>query len=134
VHAGQAAYKEMGSRARKMPVVAFQGDKDTTVPPINADQLVQQWQHTADLADDKAANSSVSRTPTQTVQGQVPGGRSYTIRSYADGHGSELVQYWLVHGMNHAWAGGNSQQSFADPTGPDATATMYDFFLSHPMP
>jgi poly(hydroxyalkanoate) depolymerase family esterase len=132
--AAQAAYKEMGGRARKMPVIAFQGDKDTTVPPVNADQLVQQWQRTADLADDAASNGSVSRTPSETVQGQVPSGRTYTIRTYADGKGSELVQYWLVHGMEHAWAGGSAQQSFSDPAAPDATSTMYAFFKSHPMP
>lgn len=132
--AAQAAYKEMGARARKMPVIAFQGDKDTTVPPVNADQLVQQWQRTADLADDAASNGSVSRTPSETVLGHVPSGRTYTIRTYSDGKGSELVQYWLVHGMEHAWAGGNAQQSFSDPAAPDATATMYAFFMSHPMP
>jgi poly(3-hydroxybutyrate) depolymerase len=46
--AAQAAYTEMGARARVLPVVDFQGDRDYVVPPINADQLVQQWQLTAD--------------------------------------------------------------------------------------
>jgi poly(hydroxyalkanoate) depolymerase family esterase len=132
--AAQAAYKEMGPRARPLPVIAFEGDKDTTVPPINADQLVQQWQLTADLADDASANGSISRTPTSTVNGQVPNGRSYTVRSYADGQSHELVQYWVVHGMSHAWSGGCGCQSYADPQGPDATAAMYAFFVSHPMP
>ncbi len=55
--AGRQAYKEMGARARPMPFIAFQGDADTTVPPANADQLVQQWLLTNDLADDGAANA-----------------------------------------------------------------------------
>ena len=38
--AAKAAYAEMGAHARPLPVIAFQGDADTTVPPINADQLV----------------------------------------------------------------------------------------------
>ena len=32
----------MGTRARPIPFLAFTGDADTTVPPVNADQLVQQ--------------------------------------------------------------------------------------------
>jgi poly(hydroxyalkanoate) depolymerase family esterase len=132
--AAQAAYKEMGTRARPMPVIAFEGDKDTTVPPVNADQLIELWQLTADLADDASANGSISATPTSTVEGHVPNGRSYTVRYYADAQAHELVQYWVVHGMSHAWSGGCSCQSYAEPQGPDATAAMYAFFVNHPMP
>jgi poly(hydroxyalkanoate) depolymerase family esterase len=132
--AAQAAYAEMGQRARVLPVIAFQGDKDFTVPPVNADQLVKQWTITADLADDHVANGSVSGTPTTTLTGQVPNGRAYTTRYYADADGRELVQYWSVHGMSHAWSGGCSCALHADPQGPDATAAMYAFLMSHPMP
>jgi poly(hydroxyalkanoate) depolymerase family esterase len=132
--AAAAAHKEMGSYARTMPVIAFSGDKDTTVPPVNADQLVQQWQLTADLADDATANGSIPSSPTKSVDGQVPSGRSYTVRYYADAQAHELVQYWVVHGMSHAWSGGCSCQKYADPKGPDETAAMYEFFMSHPMP
>jgi poly(hydroxyalkanoate) depolymerase family esterase len=134
VQAGQQAYKEMGSHARQMPFIAFEGDADTTVPPVNADQLVQQWLVTDDLADDAALNGSVPRVPAKTTQGQVPGGRSYTVRAYADNRHAELAQYWVVHGMNHAWSGGDPSQPYADPSGPDETAAMYAFFLSHPAP
>ena len=128
--AGAAAYKEMGSRARAMPVIAFQGDQNTTVPPVNADQLIQQWQQTADLAQD----GSVPGAPARTTSGQVPNGRSYTVSYYNDANGAELAQKWIVHGMTHAWSGGCSCESYADPQGPDATAAMYAFFMSHPMP
>jgi poly(hydroxyalkanoate) depolymerase family esterase len=132
--AAKAAYAEMGTRARAMPVIAFQGDQDTTVPPINADQLISQWQQTADLADDAAANGSVPAQAVKTEQGQVAGGRSYTVRSYSDANGGELMQYWLVQGMGHAWSGGCSCQPYSDPQGPDATAAMYAFFAAHPLP
>jgi poly(hydroxyalkanoate) depolymerase family esterase len=128
----QAAFKEMGSYARAMPVIAFQGDKDTTVPPVNADQLVEQWQLTAALAS--GVDSSTLSAPMSTENGQVPGGRSYTIKKYPDAKGKELVEYWTVHGMPHAWSGGCSCESYSDPTGPDETAAMYAFFASHPMP
>jgi poly(hydroxyalkanoate) depolymerase family esterase len=127
--AAQAAYTEMGSRARPLPVIAFQGDKDTTVPPINADQLVAQWRGTAQLAGD-----STTEATTQMVNGTTPGGRTYTVHHYVDGNGKELVEYWVVHGMNHAWSGGCGCEQYTDPAGPDATAATYAFFMSHPMP
>jgi poly(hydroxyalkanoate) depolymerase family esterase len=132
--AAKAAYAEMGGRARPLPVIAFQGDQDTTIPPVNGDQLISQWQQTADLADDAAANGSIPATATKTKQDQVAGGRSYTVRSYGDAKGGELIQYWLVHGMGHAWSGGCSCESYSDPQGPDETKAMYDFFAAHPMP
>ena len=132
--AAQLAYKEMGPRARPIPFIAFQGDADTTVPPANADQLVQQWLLTNDMADDGAANGSVQTRPSKTAFGFAPGGRSYTLRTYADGQQAELAQYWLVRGMTHAWSGGDPSQQFSDPSGPDATASMYAFFESHPAP
>jgi poly(hydroxyalkanoate) depolymerase family esterase len=134
VLAGQQAYKEMGSHARAMPFIAFQGDKDTTVPPVNADQLVQQWLQTDDLADDGALNGSVPQAAAKTTQGFAGAGDSYTLRNYLDKGKAELAQYWVVHGMNHAWSGGDPSQPFSDPKGPDATAAMYAFFSSHTGP
>jgi len=134
IEAGKAAYKEMGTRARQMPFIAFEGDKDTTVPPINADQLVQQWLVTDDLADDGALNGSLPAVPVKTTEGQAPGGETYTVRNYADMGSAELAQYWVVHGMGHAWSGGDPAQPYADAAGPDETAAMYEFFVSHPAP
>jgi poly(hydroxyalkanoate) depolymerase family esterase len=127
--AGQAAYAAMGSQARAMPVIVFEGDKDTTVPPINAQQAVQQWQTT----DGLALKGSVPAAPTSTSNGTATGGETYTVSHYGDGRGHELIQSWLVHGMSHAWSGGNNNQQYADPAGPDETAAMYAFFVDHPM-
>jgi poly(hydroxyalkanoate) depolymerase family esterase len=130
VQAGQQAYSAMGSHARAMPVVVFEGDKDTIVPPINAQQAVQQWQTT----DGLATKGSLPAAPTKTSNGTAPGGRAYTVSYYGDGHGNELIQSWLVIGMPHAWSGGSSSQQYSDPSGPDETAAMYAFFANHPMP
>jgi poly(hydroxyalkanoate) depolymerase family esterase len=132
--AGRQAYQAMGSLARPMPFIVFQGDADTTVPPINGQQLVREDQVEADWADDGQENGSIPAAPTQVVNGQAPGGRSYTVSHYSDGHGNELGQYWVVHGMAHAWSGGDGSQQYSDPTGPDESAAMYDFFMSHPAP
>jgi poly(3-hydroxybutyrate) depolymerase len=86
----------------------------------------------ADWADDGAVNGSVPAAPSAVVQGQVPGGRAYTVNTYTDGRGGELEQLWLVHGMAHAWSGGCACESYADPLGPNESQAMYDFFMRHP--
>jgi poly(hydroxyalkanoate) depolymerase family esterase len=131
--AGRQAYQAMGSRARVVPFIVFEGDKDTTVPPVNADQLVQAGQVTADWADDGAQNGSIPTAAARSSFGQASA-RSYTLRRYKDGRGQELSQYWLVQGMGHAWSGGNPAESYADAGGPDESAAMYDFFMAHPGP
>jgi cell division septation protein DedD len=129
--AAQAAYREMGVRAHPMPFIDFQGDKDTTVPPINADQRVKQWLLTNDLADDGAANNSVSTTASSTSSGGS-GTRTYTVSTFSDKAKNELATRWIIHGMNHAWSGGNASQPYSDAAGPDETGAMYDFFMRHP--
>jgi poly(hydroxyalkanoate) depolymerase family esterase len=131
--AGKAAHQAMGSHARLLPGIVFQGDKDTTVPPVNADQLVQAGQVMNDLADDGAQNGSVPSAPAKTTNGMSSGGEAYTVNYYSDGHGHELSQYWVVHGMAHAWSGGDAAEQYSDPKGPDESTAMYEFFMSHPM-
>jgi poly(hydroxyalkanoate) depolymerase family esterase len=128
--AAQAAFTAMGSYARPMPVIVFQGDADTIVPPINAQQAVQQW----DTTDGMAMKVTLPSMPMNTTNGTSPGGQTYTVTYYGDRQRRELIQSWLVHGMNHAWSGGSSTQQYADPSGPDETAAMYAFFANHPMP
>jgi poly(hydroxyalkanoate) depolymerase family esterase len=134
VASGQGAYKAMGAHARSMPVIVFQGDADTTVVPANGDRIVREWQVTDDFADDGSNNGSIPVAPTATATKQVQGGRSYTVTTYGDGHGGELIQYWVVRGMNHAWSGGCGCESYADPTGPNESQAMVDFFLQHTLP
>ena len=132
--AGLLARRAMGSHARPLPVVVFQGDMDTTVPPVNAGQLVRQWQVTADWADDGAANGSVPRRARKLSFARRSGRRTASVARYADGRRRELVQRWLVHGMGHAWSGGCSCAAYSYPGGPDASRAMYAFFMKHPMP
>jgi poly(hydroxyalkanoate) depolymerase family esterase len=131
--AGQQAFQAMGQYKRPMPVILFEGDQDKTVPPVNADQLVQQWQITNDLADG-GANGSIPTSPMSVTHGSVSGGHTYTVTTYGDASHKELIQSWLVNGMGHAWSGGCSCQQYADPAGPDETGAMYAFFMAHPMP
>jgi len=124
----------MGSAARVVPTIVFQGESDYTVYPINGDQVVEQWMETDHLASNGSYNASFS-SPTTTTNGQVPGsgGHSYTVQTWNDNNGNEIEEYWKINGMGHAWSGGSSSGSYTDPNGPSATNAIYTFFMNHPM-
>ena len=116
---------------RVVPTIVFHGDRDTTVHPRNADQIL------AHLAANTAAKrdaTSPSLPPAKLRQGQVPGGHAYTCATYYDADGQANVERWTVHGMGHCWSGGSHPGSYTDPKGPDASAEMVRFFLQHPGP
>lgn len=100
-----------------VPTIVFHGDRDQTVNPINADNVVAQ-----------SKGPAAFRATTTLGEG---GGKSYTRTVHEDGRGHVVLEQWLVHGAGHAWSGGDQTGSYADPSGPDASAEMVRFFLSH---
>jgi poly(hydroxyalkanoate) depolymerase family esterase len=126
---GYDAYLEMGSRYKRMPVIVFHGTSDDTVNPVNATQAVQQWAETNDRVDDGQNNNSVD-TAADTIINGTSNGRNYTKYHYYDEEGNSLIQYWKVSGLEHAWSGGNSNGSYTDPSGPDVSRIMFEFFMS----
>jgi poly(hydroxyalkanoate) depolymerase family esterase len=153
---GSMAYAEMGERARTIPTIIFQGTLDVVVNYPLGRSVLYQWLGTNDLADDGERNASVSLQPEveqrgvdQGIQpgsgdlcipppsslpcaGGVLGLPSYpsTIERYRGAGGKVVVEFWAIHGLNHAYAGGNPQGSFVDPMGPDLTSEAWDFFSS----
>jgi poly(hydroxyalkanoate) depolymerase family esterase len=115
-----------GAAAGRMPpTIVFHGDADTTVHPRNGEQVV---------AAALAAQPTTPAPAPQEASGTSTQGRTFTRRTYASAEGRGAVEHWVLHGAGHAWAGGSSQGSFTDPSGPDASAEMLRFFLSHPHP
>jgi poly(hydroxyalkanoate) depolymerase family esterase len=107
--------------AHDRPTIVFHGDADSTVHPVNADQVVA------------ACAGAASQVETQQVQ--TGRGRACTRRVHKDpASGRVLAEHWLIHGAPHAWAGGSSRGSYTDSRGPDASAEMVRFFLEHPHP
>ncbi|HSK99667.1 MAG TPA: PHB depolymerase family esterase [Rubrobacteraceae bacterium] len=119
-----------GQPARAVPAIVFHGDRDKTVHPRNADNLLEHYctAKTTGIQDEVRGSK-----PLGTVrQGQVPGGHAYTRATYRDSGGRDIVERWAVHGLGHAWSGGGSSGSYTDPKGPDASAEMVRFFNEHP--
>lgn len=106
---------------RPVPAIVFHGDRDTTVHPRNADQLLHQW-----------AGGEHHRGTVQ--QGQVASGHTYTRTTYRAAGGQVALEYWQIHGAGHAWSGGSARGTFADPRGPDASGALVRFFLDNPRP
>lgn len=109
---------------RVLPTIVFHADRDTTVHPVNGDQVVAQA--------GAAAGGSVLRTITE--RGQVPEGHAYSRTLHSDPNGGTVLEQWVVHGGGHAWSGGSPAGSYTDPRGPNASRQMLRFFLDHPHP
>jgi poly(hydroxyalkanoate) depolymerase family esterase len=99
-----------------LPTIVFHGDRDMTVNPVNADQIIAQSKARADL------RTTISR-------GEAPGGISYTRTVQADESGRPMLEQWTLHGAGHAWSGGSAAGSYTEPRGPDASREMIRFFL-----
>ena len=101
--------------APAVPTIVFHGDRDTTVHPRNADQILAQVAATGQ---------------TTSGHGQAPGGHAYTRTVCHDARGRPIAERWLVHGLGHAWSGGSPHGSYTDPRGPDASREFLRFFLA----
>ncbi len=109
-----------GHAGAALPVIVFHGERDPTVHPRNADQIVAQ----------AGARKGVS----EVTRGRADGGHSYTRTVYQDGDANVVAEQWLVHGAGHAWSGGSARGSYTDRKGPDASREMMRFFAARHAP
>jgi poly(hydroxyalkanoate) depolymerase family esterase len=106
--------------AHPVPAILFHGDRDASVNPRNADQVLRQY----------AAGAVGLRGSAQ--QGNVAGGHAYTRTSFRAEGAQVALEQWQIHGAGHAWSGGSPRGTFTDPRGPDASDALVRFFLAHP--
>jgi poly(hydroxyalkanoate) depolymerase family esterase len=111
--------------AGTIPLIVFHGDRDTTVAPVNADLLCDQWLQAA-------SNGLGSVRDMKVERGQVASGHAYTRSIYHGVGNRATVEKWTIHQAGHAWSGGSPSGSYTDPKGPDASVEMMRFFSEHP--
>ncbi len=153
---GLGAYTAMGANARQVPMFIAVGGADPAISPAVGEVSVLQWLATDDYVDDGLLNGSVSLIPAAVTQhAAVPGPADpclppgpttlpcpggilgwatypYTVRSYDDAAGENILDYWVIYGLTHGYPGGDPTASFTDPQGPAVTEAIYDFFMAHP--
>jgi poly(hydroxyalkanoate) depolymerase family esterase len=116
----------MGTRARSMPAIVFQGGSDHVVNATNAVQLVAQ------LSSIQGVPSSDKAMSTMGEKVESSNGYQYTHSLH--GSGETAIELWVVEELGHAWSGGSPAGTFTDAKGPSATTEMLRFFLAHPRP
>src|SRR4029077_16168512 len=85
-----------GRAGRVVPTIVFHGDRDTTVNPINGDQVIAQSKATTKLR-------------TAVTTGEAAGGLHYTCTVQTDENGQSILEQWVLHGAGHAWSGGSRE-------------------------
>lgn len=120
------AHNAGGAAARAIAVFVTHGTGDTVVYPVNGGQVAKQYAFSNNLA----GTSLPTAAPSNKTQAQKPGGRSYEIEDYNDQNGNTWIRYLRISGMPHAWSGGSSQGTYTDPSGPDASAMIAQFFYN----
>lgn len=98
--------------------IIFHGTADATVQHSNSDLIAQ-----------RALRANAAQSVESSHHGTTAG-RPFTCKVSKDMRGIPIVEQWSVDGQGHAWSGGNSGGSYADPTGPDASAEMVRFFFN----
>lgn len=125
---GNSAFQEMGELKKKMPVIVFHGICDTVVHPINGQQVIIQWAQTNFLVAGGAGRANILPI---LVKSDFMNGKSYTRHVYGDENGEPLMEFWMINQLGHAWSGGSPNGSFTDPSGPNATHIIWNFFTKN---
>jgi poly(hydroxyalkanoate) depolymerase family esterase len=112
-----------------VPTLVIHGDRDTTVNPVNADQIIEQLKFRAhDLVDPGAGPLSTSEE--LRVEN---GGRPYRQEDWTQ-QGRLVLRKIVVEGLGHAWSGGDVRYDFNDADGPDASRLILDFVMQYQRP
>lgn len=119
---GDLVFASMGARARVVPTLVMQGTADGVVAAVNGDQVAAQWRRVAARA---LGDDAIETTAPTTAEAGYPFTRTLH-RNKANG--ASIVELFSVDGLGHAWPGGKSGGSYADPKGPDASRTLWSFF------
>lgn len=105
--------------AHSVPTIVIHGTADGTVHPRNGNAVISQ-----SLRGFRGLHTTTRKTMSS-------GGKSSRQTCYTSTDGRSILEHWEIDGAGHAWAGGQPDGSFTDPTGPDASAEMLRFFLQH---
>ena len=153
---GAATHRAMGPGARVVPMFIENGTADTLNNMAMATGLLSSWIGADNLA--AGGHDSVAPVPSSvqsygtdqtpkplsgdacvhndsfTCPGGVVGFQGtypYTVAKYDDSSGCDVLEFWAIHGMEHAHPDAPGDGPYTDPLGPDVSAASYQFFANH---
>jgi poly(hydroxyalkanoate) depolymerase family esterase len=112
--------------AATVPTLVIHGDRDMTVNPVNADQIIAQLKARVEEIADPSAG------PLSTGNERRIESAGHAYRQQDSTRQGELVlRRIVVEGLGHAWSGGNMNYEFNDSNGPDASRFILDFVMAY---
>ncbi|MEO6022386.1 MAG: PHB depolymerase family esterase [Burkholderiales bacterium] len=127
--AGKRAFEMSGNKVDAMPMMVIHGDQDTTVNPVNAEQIIVQFSTLNQLCA-AAKKQHFDATKKNTTFHATNGQYRYEIHDYGDAE-RPLIRQITIAGLGHAWSGGDQHYEYNDPRGPNASEMMWAFFQQH---
>jgi poly(hydroxyalkanoate) depolymerase family esterase len=115
----------IGEAGAIVPTLVIHGERDTTVNPVNADQIISQLKARAESLESAAGELSTS-----DEQGSESGGRTCRQQDYLQ-RGRVVLRKIMIEGLGHAWSGGDARYEFNDAAGPDASRLILDFVMQY---
>ena len=105
----QLAHVAMGDNARVVPRFVIGSDADLAFPASCAVKALDQGLRTNNLVLSGSQTGPLALTPAAVREEQKPDGLAYTVSEFRDPAGCLVGQRWIIHGMPHAWPGGNPE-------------------------
>ena len=115
-----------GSNQNIVPLYVVHGASDNIVLPVNFQRITKQFE----LMDAKIAASLGGRGELTREESTVSGAQLSAELTNASIDGRSVVKSFLVQGMQHAWSGGDSAVSYAEPRGIAISTLFADEFFS----
>jgi poly(hydroxyalkanoate) depolymerase family esterase len=115
-----------GEFAATVPTLVIHGDRDMTVNPVNADQIIAQLKARVEEISDPSAGPLLTGNERRIEIG----GHTYRQQD-STRQGELLLRKIVVEGLGHAWSGGNMNYEFNDSDGPDASRLILDFVMAY---
>ncbi|MCL1989993.1 MAG: PHB depolymerase family esterase [Defluviitaleaceae bacterium] len=123
--AARNAFDQVPAHARRViPALVIHGAADHTVRPAASEHIVTQM-----LAYNRFIDPTIQTTPTTT--NGTTNGLAYTLRTFTNGTGENIIQHYVITGLGHAWPGGNGSIAHTDSRGLNASLASWRFFQSH---
>ena len=115
--------REAGRTEVAVPTLVIHGERDTTVNPVNADQIIEQLKERAEFLDPDAG--ALVASGERHIDGA---GHRYRQQDYMR-QGRTVLRKVMVEGLGHAWSGGDGRYEFNEAAGPHASRLIVEFAM-----